>query len=113
MTILTALLICLAPVATDGDTIRCNNDKNATVRMFGYQSVDKTPADALNKAKLQTLVAGGAVCELTGNSYYRTVGRCSNGFGQDVSKIMLTEGTETFEWCDYSKNYYGTCVTNK
>lgn len=106
--IFAAVLLCLSPVAIDGDTVRCGADKSG-IRMFAYDSKDHMPSDALNKVKLQGLVNGGLVCELHGNSYYRTVGRCENAFGVDVSKEMIQHGTDTGEWCLYSKNYYGGC----
>lgn len=105
-----ALLICLAPLARDGDTIRCGNLPGRDVRIFGIESPDKTEQDRLNMIALSQKATGGLICEMTGNSYYRTVGRCWNAKGIDIGKEMLLEKRVT-EWCQYSKNYYGTCLS--
>lgn len=107
--IVAALLICLAPTAVDGDTIRCGGAPRRDIRLFGIESTDGSPEDAANRAMLNEKIAGGVVCELTGNSYYRTVARCYNAVNVDVGWQMLAE-RRVKEWCAYSRNFYGTCA---
>lgn len=102
-----AFLICLAPIPLDGDTLRCGNTKT-TVRLFGVRSVDKTAEDQAAKAMLVPLTAGGLLCEPKGTSYSRVVAVCYNFEGNDIGKTLIIERKVT-EWCEYSKNYYGTC----
>lgn len=108
-----ALLICLAPVATDGDTIKCANSPGR-IRLFAIDSRDGTPEDAAARDKLQSLIGGGLVCEVRGASYSRTVAVCRNADEIDLGKALLDTHLVT-EWCSYSisrvnpKGYYGTC----
>lgn len=105
-----ALLICLAPVATDGDTVRCGAGKDeARIRMWGVQHVDGTHVEPARLA-LQRQVEGGIVCEPRGTSYSRIVGLCYNGTDRDVSRQLLEVEQTVQEWCTYSRGYYGTCA---
>lgn len=105
-----AMLICLAPVAKDGDTVRCGNLPGRDIRIAYIESDDKTPQDLDNRATLTEKAQGGLICQMVGNSYYRTVAICYNAKGIDIGKEMLLE-KRVIEWCRYSKNYYGTCIT--
>lgn len=107
-----ALLWCLAPVAYDGDTVRCGNGESETrVRVFGVNAVEKgQPGWSVARDALQARVAGGIVCEPRGTSFTRIVGLCYNGTGRDVGLELLKVDKTVTEWCNYSKNYYGTCA---
>lgn len=107
MSILNGFLLCLAPIVTDGDTLRCANTP-ARVRLFGVRSVDGSELDKWAAAALELSSAGGLVCQFKGASYNRIVAVCFNGYGVDVGKALI-EGKMATEWCQYSKNYYGTC----
>jgi endonuclease YncB( thermonuclease family) len=107
-----ALLICLAPVAIDGDTVRCGNNLAWTrVRVWGVQAPETGMLGAAEaKAALQRRVNGGIMCEPKGTSYTRIVGLCYDGTGRDVALELLKVDHVVTEWCSYSRNYYGTCV---
>ncbi len=106
--IIGALLICLAPVPIDGDTVRCAGPTKQAVRLFGVFSDDYTPADTTAKAALGPLGEGGLMCEPRGASYNRIVAVCYNGAGVDIGGDLIKRGLAT-EWCSYSRNFYGTC----
>jgi endonuclease YncB( thermonuclease family) len=108
-----AMMICLAPSATDGDTLKCANQP-ARIRLFAVESEDKTELDASNKVELTRLSTGGVVCEVKAGSYHRVVAQCFNAWGQDLGKALL-DAKRVHEWCSYSTSraypngYYGTC----
>jgi len=102
-----AILICLAPIAYDGDTVKCGGKQ--AVRLFGIESPEKlTAGDPAATANAQALSAGGLQCRITGTSYSRVVAQCFNAVGIDIGKAQLEAG-HAIEWCTFSKNYYGTC----
>lgn len=104
---LAALLICLAPVAYDGDTLKCAGGQS--VRLFGIQAPEKRQAgDPESTASLQALITGGVVCESRGASWSRIVARCFNASSTDIAKAQL-DAAHASEWCEYSRNFYGTC----
>jgi micrococcal nuclease len=100
------LLICLAPIAVDGDTIRCPD--KTSIRLYGVNSVDGTPLDTEAKNVLAGLITGGLICEPKGTSYSRIVAVCRNGSGADIGKALIDNHLAS-EWCSYSRNFYGTC----
>ena len=103
-----ALLLCLAPVATDGDTLRCGAS-GASVRIFGIQAPERGQAgwvESMNNLALRSV--GGVVCEPRGTNFSRIVGLCRNARGEDVGKAQL-DGSFAKEWGSYSRNYYKTC----
>lgn len=112
-----ALLLCLAPVAPDGDTIRCGSSRQS-VRLYGVLSVDGTPEDAASRVELSGLVYGGVTCTPapTGpvTSYSRVVMVCRNAAGLDVGRELIVRG-KAAEACSftqsraYPRGYYGTC----
>jgi len=103
-----AILICLAPVAYDGDTVRCGTSP-ARVRLYGVQAPEiGQPGATGAKAALQVAAAGGLICDPRGTNYSRIVALCRNAAGVDVAQQLLTAGHVT-EWCAYSRNYYRTC----
>lgn len=107
--IVAALLVCLAPTAYDGDTIKCANGQ--AIRLFGVQAPETRPVEAgaiESRDYLQASVNGGVVCESRGASFSRIVARCFNAGGADIAKAQLEAGHAT-EWCSYSRNFYGTC----
>lgn len=114
---LTSLLICLAPMAYDGDTTnRCGTDKVA-VRIWGIKAPEVRPLEpgaVESKANLQQLVTGGVSCRFLGASYHRAVGQCFNSAGVDVGRAQI-EGGFALEDCNYTvsteypRGYYGTC----
>jgi hypothetical protein len=113
-----ALLMCLAPIATDGDTVRCGAGQGWTrVRIWGVQAPETgQPGAEAAKVALQARVAGGIVCEPRGASYSRVVGLCYDGTGRDVGMELLQVDHVVTEWCSYTKSklfpngYYGTCT---
>lgn len=108
-----ALLWCLAPVAYDGDTVRCG-DSWTRVRIWGVNAVEKgEPGWEAARDALQHRVAGGIVCEPRGTSYSRIVGLCYDATSRDVGMELLQVDKTVTEWCSYSRNYYGTCVAAK
>jgi micrococcal nuclease len=102
-----AILLCLAPVAIDGDTIKCRSGEH--VRIFGIQAPEKgmKGADASTRS-LQQLVRGGVNCIHKGVSYKRIVGICMNAIGEDVGERQIRRGM-AYEWCRYSKGKYDGC----
>lgn len=102
-----AILICLAPVAHDGDTVKCGGKQG--VRLFGIEAPETgQPGDPASKANVQKLSVGGLICRPTGTSYSRVVAQCFNAAGVDIGRAQLDGGFAT-EWCLYSRNYYGRC----
>lgn len=107
-----AILICLAPIAHDGDTVRCGNTKTS-VRIFGIQAPEIGMAGALtSRDALQVVSAGGLLCEPVGTNYSRVVARCFNSSGVDVGLSQLAS-SHAVEWCSYSKNFYQTCPLSR
>lgn len=109
-----AILICLAPVAYDGDTVRCGTSPTR-IRLFAIQAPERgEPGAEEAKAALQATVNGGLICSPPSASYNRIVGLCSNYLGKDVGRALLDAKVVT-EWCRYSvtkatpAGYYGTC----
>ena len=103
-----AILICLAPVASDGDSARCGASQ-ATIRLFGINAPEIGQPGAVEaRSALQALSVGGLQCEPKGASYSRIVAICFNSKGEDVGRKLLGAGL-VMEWCAYSRNYYGTC----
>lgn len=111
MSLTAALLFCLAPVAADGDTVRCGGGQHWTrVRLWGVQAPEKGAVGAeAARLALQSRVAGGIVCEPKGTSYTRIVALCYDGTGRDIAMTLLKVDRTVAEWCSYSRNYYGTC----
>lgn len=115
--ILAAILLCLAPVAIDGDTVRCGFGLSPTrVRIWAALAPETGQLGAVEaKAALQRRVDGGIVCEPRGASYNRTVAICSNGAGVDVARALITIDKTVVEGCSFSRSrvwplgYYGTC----
>lgn len=96
-----ALFLCLAPVAVDGDTLRCGGE---LVRLIGIDAPELpghcrkgrvcTPGDGFAaKRAMAELVARGAVkCASVGRDHYgRTLARCDAG-GVDLSCAMIASG---------------------
>jgi len=103
-----AILICLAPIASDGDTFNCGLSRTS-VRLFGLNAAETGTAGALEaKSAIIGELQGGVICEPRGASYNRIVAICSNSRGEDIGRKLLTGGYVK-EVCLYSKNYYGTC----
>lgn len=102
-----AILLCLAPVAIDGDTIKCSTGER--VRIFGIQApeIGMSGAEA-SKRSLQALVKPGVNCIHKGASYNRVVGICMTGSGVDVGEQQIRRGM-AYEWCRYSKGRYDGC----
>lgn len=104
-----SLLICLSPIAIDGDTLRCG-DPQERVRLFGVQAPERgQPGAQAATEALQRLSAGGIVCDPSGASYNRIVAVCENASGQDLGAELIKAGVAK-EWCSYSRNRYGTCA---
>lgn len=103
-----AILICLAPVPSDGDTLRCGLS-STTVRLFGLNANETGTVGAYEaKVALATEAQGGLICEPRGTNYSRIVAICFNHKGEDVGRKLLNAG-HVKEVCAYSRNYYGTC----
>jgi endonuclease YncB( thermonuclease family) len=103
-----ALLVCLAPTAIDGDTLKCSD--GTRIRIFGVNAPEVgQPGADVATANLARIIVGGLACEIRGASYSRLVGRCENAAREDISADQL-KGGFAVEWCVYSKGYYGTCA---
>lgn len=109
-----AILICLAPVPSDGDTVRCGLSPT-TIRLFGVNANETGTVGAYEaKVALTNEVTGGLRCEPKGTSYSRIVAVCFNHKGEDVGAKLLGMG-HVKEVCSFSvtrqfpKGYYGTC----
>ena len=103
-----ALLICLAPMPSDGDTMR-GGLSPTTIRLFGVNAPETGAAVAAEaRAALAGEVAGGVQCEPKGTSYSRIVALCRNSQGVDVGGALLKAG-HAKEVCSFSRNFYGTC----
>lgn len=108
MSITAAVLICLAPTASDGDSLRCHTSPTR-IRLYAVNAPETgQPGASEAKAALQAAVVGGLLCEPRGASYNRVVAICRNAAGQDVGQAMLT-ARHVVETCAYSRNFYGTC----
>ena len=96
-----ALFLCLAPVAVDGDTLRCGGE---LVRLIGIDAPELpghcrkgrvcTPGDGwASKRALAAVVSRRAVrCASVGRDHYgRTLARCEAG-GLDLSCAMIASG---------------------
>jgi endonuclease YncB( thermonuclease family) len=104
---LAAIILCITPIATDGDTLRCASGDR--VRIYGIQAPEiGKPGAEISKINLQALVRGGVSCVQKGTSYNRKVGICHNRSGQDVGREQIRRGV-AYEWCKYSRNRYGGC----
>ncbi len=118
MSLFAATLICLMPVATDGDTVRCGGAAGATrVRIWGVMAPETGTAGAAEaKAALQRRVAGGLICEPRGASFSRTVALCYDGTGRDVALELLKVDKVAVEACGFTRSarhplgYYETCA---
>lgn len=118
MSFTAALLMCLMPIATDGDTVRCGGPAGVTrVRVWGVNAPETgQPGAAEAKVALQKRVEGGIVCEPRGGSYNRVVGLCYDATGRDVSLELLKVDQVVTEWCAYTQSkqfprgYYETCA---
>ena len=109
MPILNAFLICLAPIASDGDTLRCANT-DARIRVWGIQAPETGTAGAVaSRANLAAKASGGLVCETKGATYNRISAVCYNGYGVDIGRAQI-QGGYAKEWCSFSRNYYKTCA---
>ena len=107
MTILTSLLICLAPVAIDGDTVKCGD--GTSLRIWGVNAPEKKqPGSVAATESLAVLTVGGLVCQPKGASFSRIVAQCFNGAGKDVARVQLERGHGK-EVCGFSKGFYGGC----
>lgn len=117
MSITAALLMCLLPVAIDGDTVRCGGAAGATrVRIWGVRAAETGQPGAIEaKTALQRRVTGGIVCEPRGASYQRVVGLCYDGTGRDVGMQLLKVDQVVTEACSFTQSrrfplgYYETC----
>ena len=110
-----AVLICLAPTASDGDSFRCGLSPT-TVRLFGLNAPETGTVGAFEaKVALQNELNGGVICEPKGTNYSRIVNVCTNYKGEDVGKKVFDAG-HVKEVCNYSVSkqyptgYYGTCI---
>ncbi len=108
MTITAAILICLAPLGSDGDTFSCGLSRTS-IRLFGINANETGTVGAYEaKVALQAELNGGVMCEPKGASYNRIVAVCFNYRGEDVGRKLLNAG-HVKEVCSYSRNAYGTC----
>ncbi len=104
-----AILICLAPTASDGDTARCGLSPT-TVRLFGLNANETGTVGAFEaKVAMQAELNGGVMCEPKGASYNRIVAVCYNFRGEDIGRKLLAAG-HVKESCTHSRNYYGSCT---
>ncbi|HEX8412341.1 MAG TPA: hypothetical protein VF637_00440 [Sphingomicrobium sp.] len=95
-----ATFLCLAPIATDGDTLKCQNGRR--VRIAGIEAnergggchLDRCPTMPARQAKatLQRLVyRKRLVCQPVGKSWSRIVARCVlSGNGLKTHKLDLS-----------------------
>lgn len=103
-----AALLCLTPVAIDGDTLRCAN--LGRVRLIGIDAPETaghcrkgrvcTPGDGMaSKRTLARLIKGRAVtCQDGGRDRYgRVLGRCYAG-GVDLSCAMVSAGQAVYRY---------------
>ena len=109
-----AILICLAPTASDGDTWRCGLSPT-TVRLFGLNAPETGTAGAFEaKVAVQAELQGGVHCEPKGTSYSRITAVCFNWRGEDIGRKLLSGGYVK-EVCSFSvsraypRGFYGTC----
>lgn len=98
---LSALFLCLAPAAVDGDTLRCEGV--GLVRLIGIDAPELpghcrpgrvcTPGDPrASRASLARLVRAPVTCEAAGrDGYGRVLARCSTPAG-DLSCAMIAAG---------------------
>lgn len=103
-----AILICLAPLSSDGDTFACGLSRTS-VRLFGLNANETGTVGAYEaKVAMQAELNGGVMCEPKGASYNRIVAICYNHRGEDIGRKLLVAG-HVKESCTYSRNHYGTC----
>ena len=102
-------MLCIQPMAIDGDTIKCENTE-ARFRLFGIQAPEMgTPGAVSSKYALKRVMGDKVRCRATGGrSYGRIVARCYNLDGEDIGELQIRRGHAS-EWCEYSKGIYGGC----
>ena len=109
-----ALLLCLAPTASDGDTARCGLTRTS-YRLFALNANETGTVGAFEaKVAHQAEINGGVTCAPMGTSFNRIVAICYNYKGEDIGRKLLLQG-HVKEVCSFSvskaypKGYYGTC----
>lgn len=85
-----AILLCLAPVAIDGDTVRCSTGQQ--VRLFGIDAPEPGERGySASAISLQQLVRGGIQCIHKGNDL-SIAAICLNAAGEDVGEQQIRRG---------------------
>ena len=107
-----ALLICLSPVAQDGDNVRCNG-RNMRVEGINARELDGTcrgraPCPAMSgpdaKAVMTGLIADGATYRIQYlDRYDRPVVEVRLADGRDLACALIAEGAAA-RWEDYWPN---------
>lgn len=106
----TALFLCPAPRAIDGDTFACAG--GLRVRVWGVQAPEAhDPGGPEATAALDRLIAGRTlICIPRGRSYARVVALCFIPRGapdQDLAAELVRTGHAT-DWPRYSHGAYAT-----
>lgn len=101
---LAALLLCLSPVATDGDSVRCEN--GYSVRLWGISAVElREPGGREARDTLTRIISGRhLLCEIKGASFHRLTGMCW-ALGEDVAGEMVRAG-QAKDWPKFSAGFY-------
>ena len=98
----------------DGDTFRLA-DQSKRIRLFGIDAPEKGAVGFDRSSRALRQLAGDQKirCQIVNTDRYgRTVARCWNLSGKELSSQMIVLGAAT-EWCRYSKGIYGTCQQSK
>jgi endonuclease YncB( thermonuclease family) len=101
-----AALICLAPVAIDGDTLKCLD--GTRVRLWGINTPERgQPGAAAATRALQARIGAAVTCQPKGRSFNRIVARCHTLAGVDIGRAQLH--SHAVEVCRFSRGFYGRC----
>jgi len=105
--ILAAAFLCVMPVQTDGDTLRCDQGRGERVRLWGVDSPEAhhPGGHAATRALSQIITGKTLTCEKRGVSFNRTVARCFTPDGRDVAAEMVRAG-HAVDWPAFSGGYY-------
>ena len=103
---MSALLLCLSVLITDGDTIRCNNER---VRIWALDCPELHMKGGYEaKQALQNLLKGKVEIKRKDRDRYGRTVAIVFADGRDVARRMIASGT-CKELCRYSGNKYATC----
>ncbi len=94
----------------DGDSLYLHGVRKQ-IRLWGINAPERNQPDykqATSKLRSLTLHKRLNCYRQDTDKYGRTVARCENNNGEDISRSMLESG-KAIEYCWFSKGFYGNC----